>query len=298
MLEAVVNISEGRRSEVIGQLGAACSRALLDVHSDVDHDRSVFTIAGRTPAETEAAVRRLADAVAEGPFGLHESDGVHPRLGILDVVPFVALDDTDRAVAVGAARSFARWLASTHQIPVFLYDDADPDHRTLPATRRDAFRSRAPDGGPDSPHPRLGAAVVGARRPMIAVNCDLDTDDVGLARRIARSVRERDGGLVGVRALGFSLATRGCAQVSMNLVNLDATGLESACSRVRELAIAAEHDVARVEIVGLVPASALAGASTEFRAWSGVTAERTIEAAMALVAAATGSAGTGGPTEP
>lgn len=298
VLEAVVNISEGRRTEVIDALGAACGTALLDVHSDVDHNRSVFTVIGGTPRETETAVRQLADAVADGPLDLHESDGVHPRLGILDVVPFVALVDTDEKIAVDAARAFARWLAATHAIPVFLYDDADPERRSLPETRRDAFAIRRPDFGPASAHPRLGATAVGARKPMVAVNCELDTDDLAVARGIADAVRERDGGLTGVRALGFPLASRGRVQVSMNLVDLAATGLDVACERVRELARAAGHEVTAVEIVGLVPASALAGASPGFSAWSGVTAERTIEAARARAAAANGSAGAGGPTAP
>ena len=292
-----MNVAEGRRPGVIDQLAAACGAALLDVHTDVDHDRSVFTIVGAIPVETEAAVRRLADAVAAGPFDLRNSNGVHPRLGILDVVPFVALGAGDEELAVRAARAFARWLASTHDIPVFLYDDADPDRRTLPATRRDAFRSRPPDAGPDRPHPRVGATAVGARRPMVAVNCELDTDDLDLARRLAHDVRERDGGLPGVRALGFALATRGRVQVSMNLVDLETTGLEAACGRVRALAHSAGHDVVRVEIVGLMPASELARASTDFSAWSGVTAEHTIEAAMARGAGGGGSLGSGGPTD-
>jgi glutamate formiminotransferase len=298
VLEAVVNISEGRRAQVIRALGAACGTALLDVHSDVDHDRSVFTITGATPTDTEAAVRRLADAVAGGPFDLRGSSGVHPRLGILDVVPFVALDGCDHAVAVHAAHSFARWWASTHDVPVFLYDDADPDRRTLPAARRSAFSTRSPDTGPASPHPRLGATAVGARGVMIAVNCDLDTDDIDVARRIARSVRERDGGLTGVRALGLPLATRGLAQVSMNLVDLAATGLETACDAVRSLAHTSGHDVVRVELVGLIPARELARTSAGFSAWSGVTAARTIEAAMGRAAAAAGSSGSGAPSDP
>jgi len=298
VLEAVVNVSEGRRPDVLADLARACGAALLDVHSDVDHDRSVFTLAGTSAGVTRAAVRRLADAVAGGPFDLHHGNGVHPRLGILDVVPFVALGDTDAAIAVDAATEFADWLASHHGIPVFRYDDADPQRRSLPATRRDAFSSRAPDAGPPSPHPRLGATAVGARRPMIAVNCRLDSDDLDLARRIARTVRERDGGLVGVRALGFPLAGRGCVEVSMNLVDLDTTGLQPACERVRELARRAGHDVVDVEIVGLVPASALAGTTADFSAWSGVTAERTIEAATARAAAASGGRGPGGAPAP
>jgi glutamate formiminotransferase len=296
VLEAVVNVSEGRRPEVIDMLRRSCGPALLDVHTDVDHDRSVFTLVGATAAETEAAVRRLADVVATGPFDGYASDGVHPQLGILDVVPFVALG-ADHEIAVRAARTFADWLASSHAVPVFLYDDADPDGRSLPDARRDAFVSRSPDVGPPDPHPRLGATAVGARRPMIAVNCELDTDDLDLARRLARRVRERDGGLPGVRALGLRLATRGRVQVSMNLIDLAATGLEPACNRVRDLAADAGHDVVRVEIVGLLPASELAGTSPEFSAWSGVTAVHTIEAAMARAEADDGAPGSDGPPD-
>jgi glutamate formiminotransferase len=300
VLEAVVNITEGRRPDVVAMLAAACGPALLDVHTDVDHDRSVFTIMASDASGTDAAVRRLADAVAAGPFDLHTSDGVHPRLGILDVVPFVDLgrDAGEGQVAVDAARAFASWLASTHAVPVFLYDAADPGRRTLPATRSDAFARRAPDFGPTSPHPRLGATAVGARAPMIAVNCELDTDDLALARSIAAAVRARDGGLPGVRALGFPLASRGHVQVSMNLVDLERTGLEAACARVRELAERAGRHVVAVELVGLVPARALAGSSPGFREWSGVTAERTIEAARARVAAAGRRPGANAPTGP
>ncbi len=298
MLEAVVNVSEGRRPDVLADLARACGAALLDVHSDIDHDRSVFTLVGTTAAATQAAVRRLADAVVGGPFDLRDGGGVHPRLGVLDVVPFVALGDSDATIAIDAATAFAEWLGSHHDIPVFRYDDADPERRSLPTTRRDAFSSRAPDAGPASPHPRLGATAVGARRPMIAVNCRLDSDDLDLARGIARSVRERDGGLEGVRALAFPLPTRGCVQVSMNLVDLDATGLQRACERVRELARRAGHDVVDVEVVGLVPASALADVTTDFSAWSGVTAERTIEVATARAAAASGAPGPDGPPDP
>ncbi len=287
MLEAVVNVSEGRRAEVLDVLGRACGRALLDLHTDRDHDRSVFTIVGATPAETELGARRLADAIVAAPFDRPDSDGVHPRLGILDVVPFVAIQDDDQ-LAVDAARAFGAWLASNHGIPVFFYDAADPERRSLPETRRDAFTGRPPDAGPTHAHPRLGATAVGARAPMIAVNCELDTADLDLARRIARQVRERDGGLAGVRALGFALASVGRVQVSMNLVDLEATGLESACTQVRDLAAAAGRDVVRVEIVGLLPADELARMSPAFSAWSGVAAERTIEAAMARAAGEAG----------
>jgi glutamate formiminotransferase len=209
---------------------------------------------------------------------------VHPRLGALDVVPFVALPDSIPADAVDAALAFARWVADALALPVFLYDDADPAHRSLPEARRDAFGTRRPDVGPDAPHPHLGAVAVGARAPLVAVNCELTDDDVAVAREIARQVRERDGGLPGVRALGLHLASVQRAQVSLNLVALDRTGLQTACRAVDELARAAGVAVGRVELVGLVPAAEFARCDPEFLEWSGIGPDDTIEARLAHAA--------------
>jgi len=273
-------VSEGRDARALDAFAAACGPSLLDVHVDADHHRSVFTLAGPGSLDAEDAARRLACAVADH-VDITEHRGVHPRIGALDVVPFVALGDSDRADAVRAAHAFAMWAASELMVPVFLYGDAAFDRRALPDVRRDAFTVRAPDDGPPSPHPRLGAVAVGARPVLVAVNCDLDRDDVALARSIARAVRERDGGLPGVRALGLLLASRGAVQVSMNLVDLDATGLQEACRRVQALAEAAGAAVARVELVGLLPAAELARCDADFRAWSGIGTEQTIEARLA-----------------
>jgi glutamate formiminotransferase len=164
---------------------------------------------------------------------------------------------------------------------VFLYDEADPAGRTLPETRRDAFAGRPPDVGPNTPHPRLGAVAVGARPPLVAVNCWLDTDDIRLAREVAAAVRERGGGLPGVRALGLAVASRGGVQVSMNLVALDRTGLERACTAVRARVEAVGRRVSRVELVGLVPAAELDRCRPAFLAWAGIGPEVTIEARLA-----------------
>jgi glutamate formiminotransferase len=268
---------------VLDALAAACGRALLDLHSDPDHHRSVLTLASPEPGGTEAAVRRLATVVAED-LSILDHTGVHPRLGALDVVPFVALPPTPPDVAVAAARAFGHWLATTLGVPVFFYDGADPQGRTLPAARAEAFGARRPDEGPDTPHPRLGATAVGARPPLVAVNIELDGDDVGLARAVARDVRERDGGLAGVRSLGLRLASTGHAQVSMNLVDLETTGLERACVEVRDRLRAHDAGIARVELVGLVPAAELARCSERFLAWSGISEEQTIEARVARAA--------------
>src|SRR5262249_27995209 len=159
---------------------------------------------------------------------IEHHEGVHPRLGALDVLPFVSLSPTkaEREHAADAARSFARWWASAYDVPVFLYDDADPEGRDLPHARTHAFRTRMPDFGPEAPHAQLGASAVGARRPLVAINLMLVTRDADAARRVARAMRERDGGLPGVRALGFLLEGAGRAQVSLNLVDLDRTGVQ------------------------------------------------------------------------
>jgi glutamate formiminotransferase len=278
VLECVVNVSEGRRPEVLDRLAAAAGPELLDVHADSDHHRSVFTLAGER-AGVEAAALRLAEAACRH-IDLAEHRGVHPRLGAVDVVPFVALDREEREADVSAARTFAGQVAERLGLPVFLYDRADPSARTLPDVRRDAFRARPPDFGPSEPHPRWGATAVGARPPLVAVNCELDSSDPAVAVEVARLVRERDGGLPGVRALGFVLGSRGRTQVSMNLVDLQATGLETACSEVRRLALDRGTGVSAVELVGLLPAAELARCSAEFLGWSGLGPHDTIESRL------------------
>jgi glutamate formiminotransferase len=278
MLECVPNVSEGRRREVVDRLAAACGRTLLDVHVDPDHNRSVFTLVGDAAEQVEAAAVRLAGAVAQT-VDRSWRDGVHPRLGALDVVPFVALSGTPeaRASAVRTAQYFAGWLGDTLDVPAFLYGEADPQERALPQLRRDAFVRRMPDYGPSEPHPKLGATAVGARPPLVAVNCDLDHDDVDLARRIAEGVRERGGGLPGVRALGFELSSRRRAQVSLNVTDLEATGIEDACAEVARAARAEGTDVARIELVGLMPRAELEECSPAFRRRAGLGDEQTIE---------------------
>ena len=279
MLECVANVSEGRDDTVLAALAGPIGPSLLDVHTDADHHRSVFTLAGPGARDAEAAARKLGNAVAQR-VSLVGHEGVHPCLGALDVVPFIALGGTvaERQIAGLAARSFGRWWSETHGVPVFFYDEADPAGRPLPHIRDHAFKTRAPDMGPDAPHPTLGATAVGARPPLVAINCVLVTRDVDIARRIARRMRDRDGGLPGVRALGFLLESERRAQVSMNLVDLDRTGVQEACLQVRDLALAEKTEVARVELVGLLPRRELDRCSDEFLAWSGLDADVTIEA--------------------
>lgn len=278
MLECVPNVSEGRRRDVLDRLREAGGPCLLDVHADPDHNRSVLTLAAASAEEIEHCAMQLAESIAR------DADrswrvGVHPRLGLLDVVPFVALSGTpdERARAVRAAQHFAGWLADTHDVPTFLYGEADPEERSLPRLRRDAFVRRPPDFGPAEPHPALGATAVGARPVLVAVNCELTKNDVDLARRIAHDARESGGGLVGVRALGFDLASRRTAQVSMNLIDLSRTGLEEACAEVARLARAEKADISRIELVGLLPRDELENCGPAFRRRAGIGDEHTIE---------------------
>ena len=265
--------------EKVKALALACGPALLDVHADPDHHRSVFSLAGPGARDAVEATRALAGAVAQW-VTIVDHTGEHPRIGALDVVPFVALGGTraEREQAAVEARAFAAWWADEYKVPTFLYDDADPDRRDLPHARTHGFRSRRPDLGPDEPHPRLGATAVGARRPLVAINCVLVSRDVTIARRIARDMRERGGGLRGVRALGFFLPELGRAQVSMNLVELDHTGVQDACLHVRELAQRFGTDIAMVELVGLMPRRELDRCTDEFLEWSRLDAVSTVEA--------------------
>jgi glutamate formiminotransferase len=280
VLECVPNVSEGRDPGVLDELAAACGASLLDVHRDPDHHRCVLTLAGPGARDAEGAMRALARAVHRH-LDVRGHEGVHPRLGALDVVPFVALAGSDPSVAVDAARAFGAWAADALGAPVFFYGDADEHGRALPSLRRSAFRTRAPDLAPASPRAAMGAIAVGARPVLVAINCELDRDDRALAIGIARAVRERDGGLPGVRALGLRLASRARVQVSMNVVDLSRSGVQVACEAVREHARAAGADVAGVELVGLLPASELGRCTPGFLAWSGLGPDQTIEARLA-----------------
>jgi glutamate formiminotransferase len=285
MLECVINISEGRRPEVLAAVAAACGPALLDVHNDADHNRSVFTLAGTTAGEVAGAAMALALATVER-VDMSGHSGVHPRIGAVDVVPFVPIEPVGIEEAADAARAWGERVAEELRVPIFFYGPADPEGRTLPDIRRTAFRERQPDFGPQAPHPTAGAMAVGARPFLGAINWELAAGGDGLeadlevARAVAREVRERDGGLPGVRALGFALESKGVAQVSMNLIDLTATGVEAACEAVRRAAAKRGSDVTAVELVGLLPAAELERCSGEFLAWSGLTSEVTIEARL------------------
>src|SRR5882724_2192618 len=268
-LECVPNVSEGRRPEVVARLIAALSGpglALLDVSSDPDHNRSVFTLAGEPEALHAGLLSLYAAALDEIDLTRHE--GVHPRVGAVDVTPFVPRAGTPMAVAVAAAERLGAALAERFGLAVYLYEAAtrQPGRRKLADIRRGGFEgfpakladpAWEPDFGPARVHPTAGVTVVGARFFLIAWNAVLETADVAVARAIARRVRESGGGLKAVRAMGVYLASRGRAQVSMNLVDFRQTSMHAALERVRQEAAALGTRVLETEVVGLVPQEAV-----------------------------------------
>jgi glutamate formiminotransferase / 5-formyltetrahydrofolate cyclo-ligase len=275
-LECVPNLSEGRRPEVIARLAAAAradsGARLLDVSSDPDHNRTVLTLAG-TPEGLHRSLLSLYEA-ALAEIDLTRHEGVHPRVGAVDVTPFVPLGETPMEVAVAAAERLGCAVAERFSLPVYLYEQAarHPERRRLAALRRGQFEgfpaklsdpAWAPDFGPARIHPTAGVTVIGARFFLIAFNAVLDTADPEIARAVARRVRESSGGLPAVRALGFFLARRGRAQVSMNLVDYRQTSILQALDRVRQEAETLGARVLETELIGLAPQEALLGAARE-----------------------------------
>jgi glutamate formiminotransferase len=290
LIEAIPNVSEGRRPEVVDALADAIRRVrdlyLLDYSSDRSHNRSVFTLAG-TPLSLEEGALVLVDR-AVATIDLRTQRGAHPRMGAVDVLPFVPLRDATMAQCIDLARRVGAAVAERFNLPVFLYEDAQPDapRRRLEDIRRGQFEGLAakmidpawtPDFGPSRPHPTAGAIAIGARRPLIAFNVNLNSDRVDLARLIAHAVRERSGGLPRVKALGLLLHERGIAQVSMNLTDFEQTSPQAAFDRVRREAEQRGVSVLESEIVGLVPQAALADTTPEALLLTGFSPDQILE---------------------
>lgn len=259
MLECVVNVSEGRNSVLLEHWRTAVGDDCLDLHSDADHNRSVFTLVGE---EAPRVLTRLAI----GDLNLVEHDGVHPRLGVVDVVPFVPLQESTMDDACEARDRFSEWAAGELGVPCFMYGprSAGPE-RSLPEIRRSAWTSLSPDAGPSSPHATAGAMCVGAREPLIAYNIWLDGPDLATARAIAAEVRSEH-----IRALGLQVGR--FTQVSMNLVAPHLVGPAEAFDAVAHLV-----EVSRAELVGLAPAAVLAEIPRSRWPELDVSTDRTIE---------------------
>lgn len=258
MLECVINISEGRRLDAIEKIGNQVGHDVLDIHSDYHHHRSVFTLA------TPKAARQLTELSA-AQFDLRQHVGVHPRIGIIDVVPFVPLENSTIEQAIQARNEFAEFAASELKIPSFVYGP----ERDLPEIRRRAFIDLTPDFGPNQAHPTAGAICVGARQVLVAYNIWLKNSTIEVGRRIAREIRSPQ-----VRTLGLQLGSE--IQVSMNLISPDVAGPDFVFDEVAKRA-----DISRAELVGLVPARVLTQISKSRWSELDLSKEKTIEWCLA-----------------
>jgi glutamate formiminotransferase len=271
IVECVPNFSEGRKAETVEKIARAIESVkgavVLDRHMDADHNRSVITFVAGPEIIVEAALRALAQAIEL--IDLRAHAGEHPRIGATDVLPFVPVSGVTMDECVAIAHQAGRRIWEELSIPVYFYERAAlrPSRVRLENVRgkgfewlRDEIRTnpdRAPDVGKPELHETAGAIAVGARPFLIAFNVNLRTDDLSIARRIARAVRERDGGLPFVKALGFELRSRGLVQVSMNLTDSEQTTIARAFAAVQAEAVRHGVEVSAVEIVGLVPRAAL-----------------------------------------
>jgi len=271
LVECVPNFSEGRKTETIDRIASAIESEpgviVLNRHIDVDHNRSVITFVGGPNAIANAAVKAVATAGEL--IDLRTHAGVHPRIGATDVLPFVPIAGVTMDECVALAQDTGRRIWNELSIPVYFYERAArrADRRRLEHVRGKGFEwlrrevesnpDRAPDVGERQLHESAGATIVGARPFLIAFNVNLRTSDLSVARAIAQQVRERDGGLPFVKALGFELESRGVVQVSMNLIDYEQTSMARAFDAVRTAAAARQAEVLSAEIVGLVPRAAL-----------------------------------------
>ena len=290
IIECVPNISEGRRAAVVPAVADAVRSVpgvrLLDVQSDTTHNRSVLTMAGDAAALAVAVRGLFAQAVAS--IDLRDHRGEHPRMGAVDVVPFVPIEGATMADCVALARSVAADVATRFGVPIYLYEDAatDPARRSLEDIRRGEFEGLSekmtrpgwsPDFGPSTPHLSAGASAVGARMPLIAYNINLATDRLDVARKIAGAVRMSSGGFRYVKAMGIALEDRGIVQVSMNLTNFEKTPIFRVFEAVKREADRYGVAVIESEIVGLVPSAALTQAAAYYLRLEGFSPDQVLE---------------------
>jgi len=291
LVECVPNFSEGRRKEVIDEILKAAQSVpgitILDCESDVNHNRMVLTFVGPPDAAKEAALASSARAIEL--IDLTKHTGEHPRMGAVDVVPFVPLREVSMGDCVELAREFAQEFASRLSVPVFLYENAATrdDRKNLADVRQGQFEglreligtdpSKKPDFGPEKIHPTAGATAVGARPILIAYNVNLDSEDLSIAKKIAKRIRERNGGFAAVKALGFQLKDRGLVQVSMNLTDYTKTSMHTVFDAISQYAGEYGAKVVESEIVGLVPQEAMTLASVHYLTLKNFNSNQIIE---------------------
>jgi glutamate formiminotransferase / 5-formyltetrahydrofolate cyclo-ligase len=295
VIECIPNISEGRNAGVVEACAAAVRAVpgvrLLDVSSDDAHHRSVLTLAGDREPVKQAVLALFAAAVPA--IDLRTHTGEHPRLGAVDVVPFVPIEGVTMAECVALAKEVGGEVAERFGVPVYLYEEAsaNPARRNLEDIRRGEFEGLAakmatdgwaPDFGPAVPHAAAGASVIGARMPLIAYNINLHTNRLDVAKKIASAVRHSSGGLRFVKAMGVDLSDRGIVQVSMNLTNYEKTPIFRVFEMVRREAARYGVLVLESEIVGLVPSAALTSAAGFYLQLEGFRADQVLENKLRL----------------
>ena len=290
VIECVPNVSEGRRPEIVAAMVDAIRAIdgvrLLDHSSDTSHNRSVFTLAGDAAGVERAVLALVERATADIDLRTHR--GEHPRMGAVDVVPFVPIEGVTMAECVALARRVGSEIAARFNVPVYLYEEAsnNPARKNLEDIRRGEFEGLAtkmasegwtPDFGPTAPHPSAGATVVGARMPLIAYNINLATNRLDVAKKIAAGIRHSSGGYRYVKAMGIMLEDRGIVQVSMNLTNYEKTPIFRVFETVKREAARYGVQVLESEIVGLVPSAALNAAAEFYLQIEGFKADQVLE---------------------
>ena len=286
-LESVPNVSEGRDETVVRKIGEAFSAAarLLDVHSDIDHNRSVYTLVGVDGDDALVDSLLAGIQAASELVDLREHEGVHPRVGAADVVPLVPLVAADMERARAAALRLGERVGNKLGLPTFLYGEVGNGRRPAFFRRggRDELQRRmsvgelVPDFGPAELDERAGAVLVGARAPLVAFNVVLASEDASVAAEVAAAVRESSGGLPGVQALGFRLASSGRAQVSVNVIDVERASLHEVVGRITAEASARGVEVHGCELVGLLPARAVVAAAARPLGLPGLDASRVLE---------------------
>jgi glutamate formiminotransferase len=290
IVQCVPNFSEGRRKEVVDAIASETRSEnvkLIDVEMDADHNRSVMTFVGE-PKNVKNAMLKAAGKAVEL-INMEEHMGEHPRIGAIDVVPFIPLKNATMEECIALANEVGKELGERYGIPIYLYENAAtrPERRNLANVRKGQYETlkkeigtnpdRKPDYGPERMHPTAGATVVGARMPLIAYNVNLATSDLAVAKDIAKKVREKGGGLPSVKALGFDIKERGIVQVSMNLTNFRVTGIWKAFDEVRKEASARGVEVLGSEIVGTVPLEALVDCASSHLKFENFKTEQILE---------------------
>ena len=290
IIECIPNVSEGRRSEIVESIAAAIRAVdgvrLLDYSSDVSHNRSVFTMAGDAAPVKQAVLAMYERALAS--IDLRQHSGEHPRLGAIDVVPFVPIEGVTMEACVALSKDVAQEVATRFGVPVYLYEEAsaNPARKNLEDIRRGEFEGLAakmqsqgwaPDFGPSTPHSSAGASVIGARMPLIAYNINLATNRLDVAKKIAAAIRHSSGGFRFVKAAGFELKDRGIVQVSMNLTNYEKTPIFRVFETVKREAERYGVQILESEIVGLIPSAALNAAAEYYLRIADFKADQVLE---------------------